>query len=218
MKNKNILGAILLIFSLFSNIAKAAPEDTFWQWFTKNESRLFSFEANQEAIFDEIGTAMARVNSDLTFEFSPVLANGKREFVISAGGIKSAFPAVEALYKKAPSLKHWIWVKYRPRRTPINDIEYGGKKISVDDVHYILAKDTDKPGIVLFFNGYNEKDKTKFGQIGYLFLDEALGEYDVEMKVGFIEFQSRESKYFPNASPLKELPSHFDEYWSKRAH
>lgn len=217
MKLKATYLLLLMAFTLFSGNAKAASEDTFWKWFTKNEQRLFAFEANQEAIFDELGAEMQRVNSNLTFEFGPVLPNGKREFVISAGGIKSAFPAVEELYEKAPNLKRWVWVKYRPRRAPINDIAFGGKKISSDSVHYILAKDDDKVGIVLFFDGYNEAEKSTFGQIGYLLLDEALGEYAVETKVGFIEFHSRESKYFPQASPLKELPSHFDEYQARKA-
>jgi hypothetical protein len=71
---------------------------------------------------------------------------------------------------------------------------------------------------VLFFDGYNQNDKNTFGQIAYLFLDEALGEYAVEMQVGFIEYQSRQSKYFQQASPLVELPAHFDEFWAKKAH
>lgn len=175
-------------------------------------------EIYREAIFDEVGTEMRKVNDCLTFEFSPVLPDGKREFVISAGGIKAAFPAVEALYNKAPNLKRWTWVKYRPRRIPINDIEYADKKISSSDVHYILAKDGAKVGIVLFFDDYDEKEKTKFGQIGYLFLDEALGEYAVETQVGFIEMHSRESKYYSHAYPLKDLPGHFDEYWANSAH
>jgi hypothetical protein len=40
LKNENVRGATFVIFSLFSNIAKAALEDTVWTWFTKNESRL----------------------------------------------------------------------------------------------------------------------------------------------------------------------------------
>src|SRR5579859_3139341 len=112
----------------------------------------------------------------------------KREFVISAGAIRSGFPAVEAPYGVAPPLQRWIWVKYRPRRSPINDLEYGGKSIHADDVRYLLAKDGDKVGIVLFFDGYSDQQRSTFGQIGYLFLDEALGEYAMETRVGFVEF------------------------------
>jgi hypothetical protein len=138
--------------------------------------------------------------------------------VISAGGISTAFPSVEALYNKAPSLSRWVWVKYRPRRLPINDLNYGGKSVKADDVRYVLSKDGDKVGIVLFFDGYSEKYKGTFGQIGYLFLDEALGEFSVETQVGFIEFQGQNSKYFAQSHPLRELPAHFDEQVGRRTH
>ena len=206
-----------MLFGLFGAKAQASPEGDFWKWFVSNEAQLFSWESDREATFDKLGAAMHRVNPDLTFEFGPV-ANGKREFVISAGGMKKAFPTVEALFASAPSLKRWKWTKFRPRRSSLSDIEFGGITVRASDVHYLLARDDPKVGIVLFFDGYNEKEKNTFGQIGYLFLDEALGEYVVEMQVGFIEFQSRKSKYFQEASPLVELSAHFDEFWAKKAH
>jgi hypothetical protein len=208
---------VLMVLSPFGFTAWASGEEAFWKWFTANEARLFSFEKNQEAIFDELSAQMKQVNADLTFEFGPV-KNGKREFVISAGGISTAFPSVEALYNKAPSLSRWVWVKYRPRRLPINDLNYGGKSVKADDVRYVLSKDGDKVGIVLFFDGYSEKYKGTFGQIGYLFLDEALGEFSVETQVGFIEFQGQNSKYFAQSHPLRELPAHFDEQVGRRTH
>jgi hypothetical protein len=217
MNGRFLLGAWLMASSVFGARASTSGEDVFWQWFQKNEGRLFSFEKNQEAIFDEIGVRMRRVNPELTFEFGPV-HNGKREFVISAGGIKPAFPAVEALYKKAPALPRWVWIKFRPRRDHINDINFGGKSIKADNVHYLLAEDGSKIGIVLFFDGYKEREKGTYGQIGYLFLDEALGEYAVETQVGFIQFEPRTSSYFKDAMPLRELPRHFDEQVNGRPH
>src|ERR1700740_3674432 len=127
-------------------------EQSFWTWFLHHEDDLMHFERNQDTVFDALAVELQKVHSDLTFEFGPV-RDGRREFVISAGGIKSAFPAVESLYSAAPSLKRWIWVKYRPRRLPINDVEYGGKKVRANDVRYLLAKDGDKLGVVLFFEG-----------------------------------------------------------------
>jgi hypothetical protein len=208
------LFGVSMAFTL-STRASASGEETFWIWFAANEARLFSFEKNQEVIFDELGAQMKRVNADLTFEFGPV-KNGRREFVISAGGIRTAFPSVEALYNKAPSLQRWVWVKYRPRRLPINDLNYGGKSVKADDVRYLLTKDGDKVGIVLFFDGYKETEKGIFGQIGYLFLDEALGEFSVETWVGFIEFHGHDSKYFAQSHPLRELSAHFDEQVGRR--
>ncbi|WP_129649608.1 hypothetical protein [Peristeroidobacter agariperforans] len=215
---KAFAGALIVMgFSLFGNSAKASSEDRFWSWFAANEARLFEFEKDQEAIFDSLQAELQRINSDLTFEFGPV-KDGAREFVISAGGIKSAFAAVESTYAMAPSLKRWVWVKFRPRRWPLSDLEYGGKKVRAEEVRYLLAKDGDRAGIVLFFDGYNEQEKGAYGQMAYLLLDEALGEYAVEAQVGFIEFHSTESKYFSQSSPLPELPQHFDEYFRSRAH
>jgi hypothetical protein len=206
----------LFNLSLFAGDTKEA---IFWQWFQKNENRLYSFENDREKIFDDLSAAIQKVNPDLTFEFSPVLADGRREFVISAGGIKSAFPAVESLYAAAPKMERWTFIKFRPRRTPIHDLTYADKKVRAQDVHYLLFKDENpgKVGIMIFLNGYKEDEKgAAWGQIGYLFLDEALGEYDVEMKVGAIVFQSQESKYFVGAHKLQDLPKDFDDYFKKQ--
>ena len=53
--------------------------------------------------------------------------------------------------------------------------------------------------------------KSLWAQIGFLFLDESLGEYDVAMNVGHIVFLGRESEYFEHANPISELSAHFDE-------
>ena len=208
--------AALMTMSLF---AKDTKEQAFWSWFGKNQEDLFHFEKDREAIFGRLTEALHKVHGDLTFEFSPVRGDGRREFVISAGGIKAAFPSVEALYVTAPKLQKWIILKYRPRRSPINDLEFAGRKVRSRDVHYALIKDKNpaKVGIMLFLDGYTEEDKgSVWGQIGYLFLDEALGEYDVETHVGAIVFFNRESEYFRQARPLSELPTHFDEELARR--
>lgn len=207
-----------MVISLFSSFVKASPESDFWKWFQKNEDRLYSNEQNQEVIFNELDVQLSKVNSDLTFEFGPILPNGKRDFVVSAGGIKTAFPAVEALVNNAPNLNRWEIIKFRPRRATLHNLQYGGIEVNVEDVRYLLAKDGEKVGIVLFIKGYDKEKELVFGNIGYLFLDEAIGEYAVETNVGFIEFHGYESKYFQNSLPLTELPAHFDEYLSGKAH
>ena len=203
-------------FFTFSLFASDSKEATFWNWFQKNENRIFLFEKDRERVFDDLAAAMKKVNPDLTFEFSPILSDGRREFVISAGGIKGAFPTVEKLYSSAPKMDRWIFVKFRPRRKPIHDLEFSGKKVQASDVHYLLFRDNDptKVGVMIFLDGYRDEQKMTFGQIGYLFLDEALGEYDVEMKLGAIVFQARDSKHFEKARQLDELPKDFDDYFA----
>jgi len=214
MKRSRILTALAMVAS-WSCSALASPESDFWAWFQREEPKLFAWETDQERVFDSVGAAMHRVNPDLTFEFGPV-EGGKREFVISAGGIQSAFPAVESLYRAAPSLPRWIWIKFRPRRSMSFDVSMQGKTVKPDDVRFTMVKDGDKVGITLFFRDFSESERMKFAQIGYLFLDQALGEYAVETQVGFIEFMGQESKDAAKASPLLDLPNRFDAYWQRK--
>jgi len=199
----------------FSNAFGGTPESKFWNWFTKNQDMIFNFEKDTETVFDKLSFQMNKVNPELTFEFGPIKTSGKREFVISAGGIKSAFSSVESLFGAAPESEKWIFVKYRQRRSPLNDLEYGGISIAANDVHYQLYKDGDKLGIIIFLDGYDESQHNLYGHLGFLFLDEALGEYDIETKVGFIEFHNRESEQYDGALPLSELAGAFDEYYSQ---
>jgi hypothetical protein len=80
------------------------PQQTFWHWFVQPEAELFTFdpdrEIEREKLFEGLATALQRVDPNLTFEFGP--RETAREFVISAGGIRSAFPAVPALPADSP--------------------------------------------------------------------------------------------------------------------
>src|SRR5882724_4779444 len=88
---------LVSIFGFLGSRANASAEADFWQWFQRNEADLFDFERDQEAIFDRLAAEMHKVHPSLTFEFGSK-ENGRREFVISADGIKDAFPKVESLY------------------------------------------------------------------------------------------------------------------------
>ena len=117
-KSAPLLGlAILMLFS--SPLRAARPEAEFWKWFQDHEKELYDFEKDQQRVFGQLNGALAKVDADLTFEFGPKEQDGKREFVISAGGIRSAFPKVEALWLAAPKLERWVVIKFRPRRSTI---------------------------------------------------------------------------------------------------
>lgn len=199
----------------FKHRSSTKKEDAFWQWFKANEERIFTFELDREAIFDEIEEQLRQIDLNLTFEFGS-LKDGKREFVISAGGIRSAFPAVESLHAKAPPLEKWIVIKFRQRRLPLYNVEFGGKNVKTKDVQYLTRKDGEKVGIVLFMRNYNEEEEMTYMQIGYLFLDQALGEYAVETQVGFIEFQSQDSASFQQSLPLETMSARFDQHFSEQ--
>ena len=187
-----------------------AKEAEFWKWFEANEQMLYEFEVDQERIFDQLLVELHKVHPNLTFEFGPTNEGDWREFVISADGIKEAFPAVESLFSQAPQLDQWKFVKFRPRRTPM-PVCFGSRCVNPEDVHFQLFRDGDKIGIMLFIEGYQQQDRDFFAQAGYLLLDEALGEFTVETEVGFIDFAGRDSKYFDDKFALPLLSQAFDD-------
>jgi len=209
MKSTIPLAMTMLAAFLFPSLrAKASsPEQAFWNWFQNNDAELFNFETDQERVFDRLAREMHKVNPSLTFEFGPK-QNGQREFVISADGIKAAFPAVEALYSAAPSLPHWKVVKFRPRREPF-DISYKGANVKASSVKVHMELNGRVADLTVFIPGYTSAESGSYGAINYLLLDQALGEFDVETYVGEIRIESSPHPDEKTYS-LAELPAAFD--------
>jgi hypothetical protein len=194
---------------------KATNQEDFWNWFTRHEAKLFDVEADQERLFDQLATELNKVHPDLTFEFGPKEA--RREFVISASGIKSAFPAVTSLVNAAPPLGRWRVTAFRPRRNLPQTVEFRGKRINSTDVQFSLLDNGEIPGIYLFIPGFHERD-SDLKQIGYLLLDSALGEYDVESRLGLIEMLPPQESTEGERYPIADLPALFDELVSHLEH
>lgn len=185
------------------------PEQQFWRWFEKNEDMLFDFERDQDRIFDKLASQLNRVNPHLSFEFGPA-KGGKRELVISASGIKDAFEATLALLRAAPSMERWQITAFRPRRWPLNTIYFKDKEVDPKNVRFTLLQKGSKVGIRLYIPGFVSQEIV-WKEIAYLLLDEALGEFDVETKVGLIDVRTLEADSQFTQFPLEELPQHFDE-------
>lgn len=195
----------------FLSLFKKSKEEKFWEWFCKNSAEIFDFEKDQEAIFDKIQAELGKIDVNLTFEISSK-KDSKRDFILSADGILSLFPVVEALFSAKPDLPEWNFIKFRPRRAIGNSIRFGNIELFPRDVRFLLVDEdddeNDKIGVVLFLRGFD--GSALFNQIGFLFLDECLGEFDVETKVGSIYFKSFDSEHFEKSKPIEELPATFD--------
>jgi hypothetical protein len=171
-----------------------AADQDFWKWFVRHESELFEFgtesAAEREKVFDALARELRKIDPDLTFEFGP--KESVREFVVSAGGIKRAFPAVVSVVTSAPSLDRWIVMAFRPPRA-LGVVELGGARVDPSDVQFLLVDNGRIAGILLFIPGFR-RDDTNLRQIGYLLLDSALGEFDVETRLGLSKcFRRRQS-------------------------
>jgi hypothetical protein len=198
------------VSSLFS---RKTPEAGFWAWFQSNEDSLFHFERDQDRVFEMLRAALGKVHPDLTFEFGPAEA-GTREFVISAGGIRTAFPAVESLHATAPVLPRWTFTKFRPRREPVA-LRLGDVEVGPNDIEVAIEADDDKAGLAVFVRGFDDPEDERVQQIAFLMLDHAIGEYDMETKVGFIEVRPFEAASEYARHPLAALPHVFDRFLAK---
>ncbi len=208
MKQALMIGvATLLIVGCSQH--QDSRESAFWRWFQANEAMVFDFEKDQEHIFDQLQKQLHKVHPDLTFEFGPQ-QDGKRAFVISAGGIKDAFPAVIALADAAPALPRWKITRFRPRRNFQSPVTLNGLTVSPQQVQFTIEPDGEKVGLTLFIEGYTPADNAKYAGVGYLMLDQALGEYDVETRVGGIEFKERLAASKLMKQPFSSLPQSFD--------
>jgi hypothetical protein len=189
--------------------------EDFWSWFVRRESELFNSdfarEDERERLFDELASELRKIDPDLAFEFGP--KGTRREFVITAAGIKRAFPAVVSLAAAAPTLERWHVIAFRPRRTP-NIVEFRGKRVHPKDVHFSLLDNGKSPGIYLFIPDFREDD-VALKQIGYLLLDETLGEHDVESRLGLIKMLSPDSQTEGERYQLAELAARFDQLVSQ---
>ena len=192
------------------------PQEKFWDWFARHDEELFNFdphdEVERERIFGELISKLKNVDPDLAFEFGP--NTPKREFVISAGGVRRAFPAVIALAQAAPPLVRWQVIAFRPRRTPVNSLKFRGKQVDPSGVQFSLLDNGNIAGHRLFVPGFRDGD-ADWMQVAYLLLDEALGEYDVETRLGLIKIHSIDAQTKEERYPLSELPKLFDQLVSR---
>jgi len=157
----------------------------FWRQFLRNEKALFA-AGGPDA---ELGILIERVHPDLEIDIGPE-ASGKRDVVISAGGIREAFPAVEALAGGAPPLPRWNVIRYRQRHPLGARVMFQGLTLAPENIRFEITRGEPGPGIVLWMPGYSRTEHSRYLALALLALDALLGEYDVEMKLGSIVIDS----------------------------
>jgi hypothetical protein len=166
---------------------KATPEQRFWRWFTAHSDRLKAVDPehdHEHSLIAELGRELARVHPGLTWERD--VKNS--ELVISADGNRPLFPMVQKLVAAAPSIPGWRIVAFRQRHNAEFTLQYKNYTVRSADVWFRAEADGMRVGITLFLPHPPEAVKEAIGSAAFLLLDTALGEYDVETKLGFVEW------------------------------
>ncbi|MCM3020206.1 hypothetical protein M3582_19175 [Priestia megaterium] len=170
---------------------KKITEKEFWSWFEKNSEDYFQLdEKNYDLLFNKLGLQLSKYHKDLTFEFSIEMNQGKREFIISAEGMVSAFPAVIKLVEEAPSLEKFNVVAFRQRQNSEQEIYFEDIVLNTEDIFFTYREDKqmDCLDIIIYIKGYS-KENDQFIAATFIMLDSLIGEYDVGVKLGEINFE-----------------------------
>lgn len=190
------------------------PNQRFWNWFLEHDADLLGIRTGHEPICQELLNELQRINEHLTWEVGPHDVR-PREFIISADGIREAFFSVEALADAAPPISNWRVVRFRPRKNRF-EIRMSGRTLGEGDVLFTLHPSEDGVliNLVLYVRGCEIPAQKELIEMVYLLLDGALGEYDMETKVGWIEVVPLDrvisGQNAGSRLPLSELPAAFD--------
>ena len=153
---------------------------------------------------NELGRKLHAVNAGLVHEIG-MSDTSTIELIISAEGIKAVFPAVTALVKASPILSGFKITAFRPRCVDGLTLHVGEHVITDDILTYRLVPEGDLLGIEVFIDG--ELDPKTRTMVGFLSLDQRLGEYDVATGLKWIEFDGGRPS---DALPINGLAQDFD--------
>lgn len=182
---------------------------SFWNWFRGNAPSLQTLSSEDDPLWSELESRLSALHPDLTFELGSS-DEERREFVISAGGSREAFPAVRALAAAAPDLPRWRVVPFRPRRAHLAGVSVFGLALSPEQVRFELQPEPGGTGIVMYIPGYEKSDHARYVAAAFVLLDRALGEVDVEMKLGSVELRPLREGSGETAELFARLPASLD--------
>ena len=159
-------------------------ESAFWRWFRDHETALQAMHTSQEPIAEQLIAELHKIDSHLTIEVQAT-AGPRRDLIISADGVREAFPAVRRLVALAPSSQKWNIIGFRPR-SGAPTIEIGDVTLKASAVWFRV--DRRLPGgpldLTFFVAGVAPE---RAMQAFYLLLDATLGEFDVETRLRKID-------------------------------
>ncbi len=192
-------------FSLFN---KKSRVQKFWDWFSKHEKHFYQDLEDlqkREYLFHQLSVNLKKVQAELVFEFSPIHDDGRREFTISADGIKSVFPKVIELVEQAPDLENWQINAFRqPVPGDEGALNFGDLSLTYQDIFFRYQDGVyGKLGIELHIRNYD--GSAQFQHAVYLLLDALLGEYDVTMGIDWIEWERLADGDQTELQPLTKL-------------
>jgi hypothetical protein len=177
---------------------------TFWKWFSAHAAELHG-NPDLRAVMESISAELEKAYPGVFVEIGKT--GDELMLVISADGIKALFPQVQEIYAARPTVPGWKIVAFRQRDAGFA-IEMNGTKIEPKTVKFVGTPSEGKLDIEVFLPGF-KKDDEEMKKIGFIVLDHMIGEYDMETKIGAIDFGPLAAAP-ATAKSLSDLPAMVD--------
>jgi len=195
--------------------------ELFWEWFVANEQDLKKFETDPDRYLNMIMEEGKKVSRGLAFELEPP-KNGIINMTISANGNKELFPIVEDLVKQAPNIQGWKFIAFRQRTNPeyvkTMTLKGNGFILEPDKMKFFPIFTGDTLDIIIYTNGVTTENVEEVSNLGFILLDNIIGEYDCVKKVRYYDFQNLPSKKsdLKTLLPLLDLASWIDDFYKNK--
>ncbi len=189
--------------------------EAFWNWFEKNANRITKAVDRQDhaVVIRELGDRIAKAAPGVVHEIGR-FNDHTVELILSADGIQANIPGVLALTNTAPRLDGFVFTAFR-RRWPNPFLSVFDANIAVEDLRYVAEDGGDgRLDLTLYLRGpWDQRQRT---MIGFLMLDQALGEYDVMTGLGRIAIESAGAA--EQGKPFSDLAAEFDRFRAATVH
>ncbi len=192
-------------FFQFGNKIEPNQREKFWKWFSNNEMKLFKAkDMRNDPIFEKLSKKLKEFHPNLVFEIGN--EGEKKSIAISCDGSSKAFPYVMDLMNEPIMTSHWLIYPFRQRKD-IKKIKFkmNNKVMSSDDILFISTQEKNFINLDLYVKDFRGKNDPILN-IVFIFLDSAIGEYNMITKVKKLNFKPISAlENNSNALPLDEL-------------
>jgi hypothetical protein len=197
----------------------------FWSWFQARRHDIEHDVASirqmggpSNLITDELGERLRTNWPDLVHEIGRA-GDGVFELIISADGIRGRFPVVTECVKNAPELPGWRFIAFRPRQQELPaSVVIEGTEVPADDFVFVPHERSELIDLDVLYRGPLPAGDHRIAGASYLLLDFALGEFDVETRIGRIDRRAmRKGESAAGAVDLGKLVSVVDEIVRRRS-
>jgi hypothetical protein len=198
-------GPVFLLW-LFAGPVRADGVDDFWYWFEHEHEALLAAETRADRE-EALGYWLGRIDPGLSYALD---TSGRRKVLtLSADGDVNLFRRVELMVEAAPKVKGWKYVAFRQKARKLTPVAVDPVVLDPATTHFDLYRDTGKIGVVLYIPAFDPDQKEAYRVAAMRLMSQAVGEWDVGIEIGFVDFDNQQVRDMQFSRPFAEFAGVF---------